>query len=421
MKKTLLLALAFAALTLSCSKPEPDGGVGGGNGYVEQVEDATVRLSATEVTLGGSKLNTSEVTVSTNQSKITATTEDTWMTVKMMGRILIIEATEANETGESRDGSVIVTVGEGENTATASLTVTQTIRDAASEEQLLQITSEPADMEADAGSSTFVTFKTNQSEISLTFSSDVSEWLTYEIVDGKIIFTTLTKNISGAKRRVSVTVMAGTAAAAPFTLQQHYEIVVPHGLVLGALYEEGMIFEIGPDYVKILSLDEEKLVWASEAMSSRRLGTDKDAASGEENTAKIIADKQVIGDYPAAEWCVGHGEDWYMPSRQELYTIYDNLLKEESVRERTQYLVVKYGGVEFNLGYYHTCSEYPDESKNETYVVRLSDKGVAHYGKTSSRYVRAVRKITIDVAEELDKVDGELGDFGITEETWTNN
>lgn len=422
MKKNLLLALAFLGIIMSCSKPGPDAGTGStGGGYTEEIEPAQISLSTEQTTLGGSKFNTAEVTVITNQSKIVPTTEASWMSVGMMGRILIVEATEANETADVRTGEVWITVGEGENIAKDTLIVTQTIRDASSEEQILQITSKPSDLEAGVGSSTFVTFRTNQTEISLTFSTDVSDWLAYEISDGKITFTTLSKNTSGVKRSVDVTVTAGDASAPAFTLQQLYEIEVPEGLVLGALYEGGMIFEIGTDYVKILSLEEPSLTWSSEALSSTRLGTEANPQDGKANTDLIISKKAAIGDFPAAEWCVSLGEGWYMPSVNEMNTIYSNLLNNEGNRARTQFLIVNYGGDLFNLGYYHTCCEHSDASKNTTYAVRLSDKNKSHFIKTSSRYVRAIKKITVDVSESMDKVNGGLGDFNITEESWTNN
>ena len=60
---------------------------------------------------------------------------------------------------------------------------------------------------------------------------------------------------------------------------------------------------------------------------------------------------------------------------------------------------------------------------SKVWAVRLNDKAHGNYNKIgeTGRPVRAVKKIEMDVAGEMDKVEGGLGDFTITEETWTNN
>ena len=223
MKRILFLTFALMTALAACSKPEPE--TGGSNpgttpddGKQEEVTAATIDLSIDNITLGGSMFDAAEVSVSTNQSKITPVCNQTWMTAKMMGKILVITASDYNETGASRTGTVTVTAGEGDNTAIATLTVTQTLRDASTETPVIVVTGGPADMESASGTTTFVTFTTNQSEVTVSFA-ETQNWLSYEVADGKVTFTTLSANTTGSIRTIDVTLTAGSATA-EFTLRQ---------------------------------------------------------------------------------------------------------------------------------------------------------------------------------------------------------
>ena len=425
MKKIIFLTLALIAIFAACSKPEPETG-GNGNGSQtgpekeEEVVEATISLSPEATTLGGSMFDTAEISVSTNQTKITPVSDVTWMTAKMMGKILIITAAENNETGAARTGTVTVTAGEGENTATATLTVTQALRDATTETPRIELTSQPADMDAAAGATTYVTFTTNQSEVSVSFAG-AQDWLSFQVSEGKVTFTTLNANTLGTIRTIDVTITAGSASVS-CTIRQFSD--APKGIVIGALYEGGMIFEIAADYIKVISITEGSCFWASDELKATYIGTvDNPENGGKDNTDLIRSHSNFTGNFPAAEWCVALGEGWYLPSRKEYTTFIDNLkLTSLAGQEATNAFLAAYGGAPLTIGtqYYWTCCE-----KNETnaWCVRLNDKAHGNYNKkgSSERPVRAVKKIEMDMAGSMDKVDGGLGDFNITEENWTNN
>ena len=424
MKKILFLTIALVTAFAACTKPEPDTDSSTGSkpdgGKEEEVVQATIGLSAKSINLGGSMFDTAEVSVSTNQTKITPVCNESWMTAKMMGKILIITASDYNETGATRTGTVTVTAGEGDNTATETLTVIQGLRDASSETPVIQLTSQPEDLASASGSTTTVTFVTNQSEVSLSFS-ETQTWLSYQLEDGKVTFTTTSNNTTGAIRTVDVTLTAGTATAS-CTVRQFSQ--APEGLTIGALYQGGMIFEIAADYIKIISLTEGEEFWASDQTKATLVGTeDNPETGGQANTDLIRNQSNFTGNYPAVEWCVALGEGWYLPSRKEWNTFIDNLkLKTINGQESANAFLAAFGGAPLNLGtqYYWTCCE-KDASK--AWAVRLNDKAHGNYNKKgeTGRPVRAVKKIVMDVAGEMDKVDGGLGDFTITEETWTNN
>lgn len=89
----------------------------------------------------------------------------------------------------------------------------------------------------------------------------------------------------------------------------------------GDLYEEdgvkGVVFYVENGGVSglIMSLDEEYLAWSTE-----NVWANCTSGRGDWNTEdmlKLGADK-----YPAAKWCVDHGEGWYLPSSQELHLMW---------------------------------------------------------------------------------------------------
>ena len=99
---------------------------------------------------------------------------------------------------------------------------------------------------------------------------------------------------------------------------------------VGSYYDDGekrgVVFEVSVDgkHGKIVSLTEssDSLKWASNEVEQRQLiGTD-DEFDGFNNMAKV---KQIAGwqdKYPAFAWCANLGEDWYLPSKMELLSIY---------------------------------------------------------------------------------------------------
>ena len=425
MKRILFLTFALMTAFAACSKPETNG-TGTGTGTTpdddkqEEVIAATIDLAVDNITLGGSMFDTAEVSVSSNQSRITPVCNETWMTARMMGKILIITASDYNETGATRTGTVTVTAGEGDNTASATLTVTQTLRDAASETPIIQINTQPEDMDSASGSTSFVTFSTNQSEVTVSYS-EPQTWVSHTIEDEKITFTANSANTTGTIRAVDVTITAGTATAT-CTVRQFSE--APKGITVGAVYQGGMIFEIAADYIKIISLTEGNEFWASDEAKATLVGTEANPENGgQANTDLIKSTSNFTGNYPAAEWCVALGEGWYLPSRKEMTAFIDNLnLRSLAGQESANAFLAAYGGDPLTLGtqYYWTCCE-ADASK--VWTVRLNDKAQSSFNKKgeTGRPIRAVKKIEMDVAGEMDKVGGGLGDFTITEETWTNN
>ena len=106
--------------------------------------------------------------------------------------------------------------------------------------------------------------------------------------------------------------------AAPYTVGDYYN----DGM------REGVVFEVSANgrHGKIVSMKKSagELQWSSDSAEQKRLiGADSEI-DGAANMAKVMAISGWRDKYPAFKWCADLGEGWYLPSIEELLTIYKN-------------------------------------------------------------------------------------------------
>ena len=100
---------------------------------------------------------------------------------------------------------------------------------------------------------------------------------------------------------------------------------------------EGVVFEVSADgrHGKIASMKQSaELQWAInerkfglfKSEAERLIGADSET-DGAANMAKVKAISGWREKYPAFAWCADLGEGWYLPSKEELLTIYKNKYK----------------------------------------------------------------------------------------------
>ena len=166
-------------------------------------------------------------------------------------------------------------------------------------------------------------------------------------------------------------------------------------LKAGDFYAGGLVFEIGGEYAKVVSIDEGSCFWAQESVKSVRVGTSDNPDEGETNTI-MFKERGDMEMFDAAIWCINRGDDWYMPSRVEIAAIVNGLgLTKSDSQTQVNAALVQKGGTEFNFSaYYWTCCEHATDA-TKVWAVRLKDKGHQSYAKkgSSTRPVRAIKKV----------------------------
>lgn len=170
---------------------------------------------------------------------------------------------------------------------------------------------------------------------------------------------------------------------------------------VGDYYDEdgkqGVVFEVSKDgkHGKIISLDNETLPFNVEELKDCEYkGNNKTGASdlnnGKKNTDKVLA-REDAELYLAFLWCREKGDDWYLPSQNELRIIYES----KDILNKT----IKSKGGDKIPAYYHMSStEYPYETENKVFTKNFAavvsmNIGGAHYkgSKNTTAYnVRAV-------------------------------
>ncbi|MFA5714019.1 MAG: BACON domain-containing carbohydrate-binding protein, partial [Bacteroidales bacterium] len=143
------------------------------------------------------------IAIATNQVEWSyrVTGGEGWLTVDKNGNSLQFQALE-NTLTTSRDATILVSAGVGENMATALLSVTQEGATAAT------LTLDPNHKEVESKETTFtVTITTNKSEWGFTLLGAASAWISAE-KSGNSLIVTIAEN-SGSEREGAIQIVAG--------------------------------------------------------------------------------------------------------------------------------------------------------------------------------------------------------------------
>ena len=138
-------------------------------------------------------------------------------------------------------------------------------------------------------------------------------------------------------KRFLVAITAFVALVAPKVSAQS-QVLDEQGLPLVRAYKvgdiyndgelEGVVFEVSADGKrgKIVSMTDSRirLFWATGAKEPKRQVGATSQTNGKLNSNKIKAVKGWENIYQALKWCTDLGEGWYLPSKQELITIFNN-------------------------------------------------------------------------------------------------
>jgi hypothetical protein len=108
-------------------------------------------------------------------------------------------------------------------------------------------------------------------------------------------------------------------------------------------------------------MDEADLQWSTENVWCNCV-----ASRGDWNTEDMLRNGTSPDMYPAAQWCIAHGDGWFMPSSQELQWMWDAISEgthnfdNASVAAYNK-LLTDNGGMPFVETYYWSSNETADD------------------------------------------------------------
>ena len=88
--------------------------------------------------------------------------------------------------------------------------------------------------------------------------------------------------------------------------------------------KQGVVFEVWEDgkHGRIVSLNEAKLQWCTDEQYGKEIWVvELSSADGKFNT-DVVMQRDDCAEYPAFTWCREQGEEWYLPSKNELLSLY---------------------------------------------------------------------------------------------------
>ena len=149
-----------------------------------------------------------------------------------------------------------------------------------------------------------------------------------------------------------------------------YDPNISSAYEIGQIYDvngaKGVAYAIKTDnqnrtWAYFFSMDEADLQWSTENVWCNCV-----AGRGDWNTEDMLRNGTSPDMYPAAQWCIAHGDGWFMPSSQELQWMWDAISEgthnfdNASVAAYNK-LLTDNGGMPFVETYYWSSNETADD------------------------------------------------------------
>ena len=146
--------------------------------------------------------------------------------------------------------------------------------------------------------------------------------------------------------------------------------------------KQGVVFEVSEDgkHGKIVSLDEAELQWCTNEQHHKdiQVGANSDR-DGKINTDTVMQ-RSDYAEYPAFKWCREQGEEWYLPSKEELMAIYD-------VKDLVNKTLAQYSYREITNDWHWSSTEQDEFC---AWIVDMGNGSTFSLDKYYYDYVRAV-------------------------------
>lgn len=183
-----------------------------------------------------------------------------------------------------------------------------------------------------------------------------------------------------------------------------YDPNIASAYEIGQIYDingaEGVAYAIKTDnqnrtWAYFFSMDEADLQWSTENVWCNCV-----ASRGDWNTEDMLRNGTSPDMYPAAQWCIAHGDGWFMPSSQELQWMWDAISEgthnfdNASVAAYNK-LLTDNGGMPFVETYYWSSNETAEDLVE--LIAFMNDSVVClNPQKTYTYTVRAATRIQLN-------------------------
>ncbi len=183
-----------------------------------------------------------------------------------------------------------------------------------------------------------------------------------------------------------------------------YDPNIASAYEIGQIYDingaKGVAYAIKTDnqnrtWAYFFSMDEADLQWSTENVWCNCV-----ASRGDWNTEDMLRNGTSPDMYPAAQWCIAHGDGWFMPSSQELQWMWDAISEgthnfdNASVAAYNK-LLTDNGGMPFVETYYWSSNETADDLVE--LIAFMNDSVVClNPQKTYTYTVRAATRIQLN-------------------------
>lgn len=183
-----------------------------------------------------------------------------------------------------------------------------------------------------------------------------------------------------------------------------YDPNIASAYEIGQIYDingaKGVAYAIKTDnqnrtWAYFFSMDEADLQWSTENVWCNCV-----ASRGDWNTEDMLRNGTSPDMYPAAQWCIAHGDGWFMPSSQELQWMWDAISEgthnfdNASVAAYNK-LLTDNGGMPFVETYYWSSNETADDLVE--LIAFMNDSVVClNPQKTYTYTVRAATRVQLN-------------------------
>ena len=295
----------------------------------QELTPATLEVSPSEISIDKMEGSTGIANIISDSEVLSASVDfpyRSWLGATVEGTALKVWALTANTAAAVRAGEVIVYAGEGINTVSARVKVTQALEDAV--EPTLSCDRSEVAIASAVNSFAIVNVTTNMDEFTASVAEDGKDWLTASI-DGMVLtLKASSANEASSERCTTVEVKAGMNgrfATCTINVKQSAK-----SLAIGDIVNDGVLFWISEDGKtgKVLAgpRGEGKAYCTDKTTATGEGGTQAaiDRENGKANVAVLKTVDASLDKFPAAQYCdtMSPAGEWYLPAVDELTAIF---------------------------------------------------------------------------------------------------